>query len=106
MDAETALVYVTVGSREEGLKIARALVGERLVACANVLGEAVSVYRWEEWVQEDPEVVMVAKTVADKIEVVVGRVKELHGYDCPCVVALPILGGIPDFLDWIRRETE
>ena len=106
MDAETALVYVAVGSREEGLKIARALVGERLVACANVLGEAVSVYRWEGRVQEDPEVVMVAKTVADKIEVVVGRVKELHGYDCPCVVALPILGGNPDFLDWIRRETE
>ncbi len=99
-------MYVTVGSREEGLKIARALVGERLAACANVLGEAVSVYRREGRVQQDSEVVMVAKTAADKIEAVVGRVKELHGYDCPCVVALPILGGHPDFLDWIRRETE
>jgi periplasmic divalent cation tolerance protein len=106
MDAETVLVYVTAGSREEALKIARALVEERLAACANVLGEAVSVYRWGGRVHEDPEVVMVAKTVADKLGAAVARVKELHGYECPCVVAVPIAGGNPDFLDWIGRETE
>ena len=76
------------------------------VACAIVLGEAVSVYRWEGRVHEDAEVVMVAKTVADKLGAAVARVKELHGYECPCVVAVPIAGGNPDFLDWIGRETE
>ncbi len=98
-------IYVTVPSREEGLRIGRALVEERLAACANVLGGLTSVYWWDGAVQEDPETALVLKSRADRVDRVTARVKELHSYSCPCVVALPIAGGNPEFLDWIRTET-
>ncbi len=100
-----SLVYVTAKDRGRALTIARALVAERLVACANVIDGAVSVYRWEGKVQEESEAIMVAKTIAAKMPQVIARVKELHGYDCPCVVSLPIADGNPAFLDWITAET-
>ena len=98
------LLYMTAGDREEALALARMLVGERLAACANVLGAATSVYRWDGSVQEESEVVLVAKTVEDRVEAVARRVREAHSYDSPCVVALPISGGDADFLAWIRDE--
>lgn len=98
-------IYVTVPSREEGLRIGRALVEERLAACANVLPGLTSVYWWEAKVQEDPEAALVLKSRADLVERLTERVRELHPYSCPCVVALPIAAGNPAFLDWIRAET-
>ncbi|RMG87562.1 MAG: divalent-cation tolerance protein CutA [Candidatus Dadabacteria bacterium] len=96
---------MTVPSREEGLRIGRALVEERLAACANVLPGLTSVYWWEGEVQEDPEAALVLKSRADLVERLTERVRELHPYSCPCVVALPIAAGNPAFLDWIRAET-
>ncbi|MGE5506423.1 MAG: divalent-cation tolerance protein CutA [Actinomycetota bacterium] len=101
----TVLVYVTAGSREEAVKIARGLVESRLVACANVLDGATSLYWWEGAVQEEREAVLIAKTAAEKVEAVIARVKELHSYTCPCVVAVPIKAGNPGFLQWIEAET-
>ena len=100
------LLYVTAGDREEALALARMLVGERLAACANVLGESASVYRWQGAVQEEGEVVLVAKTVEDRVEAAARRVREAHSYDSPCVVALPISGGDADFLSWVRDEVQ
>ncbi len=98
------LLYMTAGDREEALALARMLVGERLVACANVLGAAASVYRWDGAVQEEDEVVLVAKTVEDRVDAAARRVREAHSYDSPCIVALPISGGDADFLSWLREE--
>ena len=98
------LLYMTAGDREEALALARMLVGERLAACANVLGAATSVYRWQGAVQEEDEVVLVAKTVEDRVDAVARRVREMHSYDSPCVVALPISGGDADFLAWVQEE--
>ncbi len=98
------LLYMTAGNREEALALARMLVGERLAACANVLGGATSVYRWQGEVQEEGEVVLVAKTVERQVDAVVRRVRGMHSYDSPCIVALPISGGDPDFLAWVREE--
>ncbi len=98
------LLYMTAGDREEALALARLLVGERLAACANVLGEATSVYRWEGAVQEEGEIVLVAKTVEDRVEDAARRVRETHSYDSPCIVSLPISGGDADFLSWIGEE--
>ena len=100
-----AMIYITVGSRDEALAIARTVVEERLAACANVLSGATSVYWWEGAVQEDGEVPMILKTREDLVEPLVERVRELHSYDCPCVVALSIAAGNPDFLSWIAGET-
>ncbi len=102
---EFSLLYVTAGSAEDARAIGRSLVEERLAACANVLDGMTSVYRWEGTVQEDREAVLIVKTRRSLVEEATARIKALHGYDCPCVVALPITGGNADFLDWLGAET-
>lgn len=99
------MIYVTAGSREEALRIGRAVVEDRLAACANVLPGITSMYWWEGTVHEEDETALVLKTRQDLVDRVIAKVKELHGYDCPCVVALPITGGNGEYLDWISRET-
>ena len=98
-------VYVTVSNPAEAEEIARALVGERLVACANVQSGVWSLYWWQGKVQSDSEAALTLKTRAGKLDAVVERVKTLHSYECPCIVATPIVAGTSDFLDWIVKET-
>lgn len=100
-----SVIYVTASSKEEALRLARALVQDRLVACANVIDGATSVYWWEGEVRDAPEALMVAKTRTENVEAVIARVKAEHSYSCPCVVALPIEAGNPAYLDWIQAET-
>ncbi len=97
--------YVTAGSREEALKIGRALVEQRLAACANVIAGMTSVYWWESALEEATEAVLVLKTRAELVPRLTDRVKELHSYDCPCVVAWTIDDGNPDYLRWVREES-
>jgi periplasmic divalent cation tolerance protein len=103
MDA--SWIYVTAKSGEEAESIARALVEQRLVACANVLGEIGSIYRWDGEIRSESEVAFIVKTRASLVEQVVARITEMHSYSCPCVVALPIEGGNLDYLEWIQAET-
>ena len=103
---EPCMIYVTAPNRDEAVRIGRALVEARLAACANVTDGVTSVYWWEGEVQEDAEVSLILKSRADLVEAVVARVKAEHSYSCPCVVALPIRDGNPDFLAWIARETK
>lgn len=100
-----AMIYVTAGSRDEALVIARDIVGERLAACANVIDGLTSVYRWQGETREDPEAALIVKTRHELVDQVIERIRRLHGYDCPCIVVLPIIGGNPDFLEWIINET-
>lgn len=102
---ELRLLYITAASREEARRIGRALVEERLAACANVIDGMESVYWWEGKLTEDREAVLVAKTRAALVDAVITRVKALHSYTMPCVVALPILAGNPAYLDWPAAET-
>ena len=97
--------YVTAGSREEALAIGRVIVEERLAACANVLDGMSSVYWWQGALQQASEAVLILKTRAELVERLTARIRELHSYDCPCVVALRIDGGNPAYLDWIAAET-
>lgn len=105
MSDSTMLVYLTAPNRDEALALARTVVGERLAACANLLGDITSVYWWDGRLNEDREVALILKTRADLVEVLTARLRELHSYTCPCVVALPIASGNPAFLDWIAVET-
>lgn len=102
---KAVLVYVTAGSRAEALEIGRACVEERLAACANVLGEIASLFWWEGKVQEESETPLILKTRPDLVAPLITRIKALHSYSVPCVVAVPIIEGNPDFLDWIVKET-
>lgn len=98
-------LYVTTSGPDEAETIARTLIGERLVACANVLGEARSFYWWNGAVEDTVETVLVLKTKRTLVDAATQRIKALHSYDCPCVIALDIDGGNTDFLNWIAKET-
>ncbi len=100
------LVYITCGSKEEGAKIARSLLNERLVACANIYEGVDSLYWWEGKIEEGREAVIIAKTTEKRLDQVIAKVKSLHSYSCPCVVAYKIDAGNPDFLKWIEEETK
>jgi periplasmic divalent cation tolerance protein len=103
--SDARFIYVTAASRDEALRIGRALVEERLAACANLIEPATSIYWWDGKVQSETEVILVMKSRADLVERLTARVKALHSYAVPCVVALPIEAGNPDYLRWIASET-
>jgi periplasmic divalent cation tolerance protein len=97
--------YITTATRDDALQIAQALLGERLIACANVLDGIISVYRWEGQIREDREAVLILKSRTELTERVTARVRELHAYDCPCVEWWPADSGNPDYLKWVENET-
>lgn len=99
-------VYVTSAGPDEAKRIAVEIVGERLAACANILPNMESVYWWDGKLQNDSETVLLLKTRKELADAVIRRVKELHSYSVPCAVALPIVEGNPDYLDWIKEETK
>lgn len=103
--SEPVLLYVTAANRKEAGEIAHALVDAGLVACANIMSPHTAVYRWEGEVKSDKEVAIIMKTRRDLVIHASERVKAMHSYDVPCVVAMPIVAGNPDFLQWIDRET-
>ena len=103
--APLRFVYMTTPDREVARRIGRTLVEERLAACVNVLDGMESIYWWEGALEEAREAVLIAKTRGDLLEALTARVKALHPYTCPCVVALPIVGGHAAYLDWLVAET-
>ncbi len=101
-----SLVYVTAENEAQAVELGRTVVVERLAACANILPGMRSIYRWQDALEEASEAVLLLKTADTRAAALVERLLELHPYDCPCVVTVPLSGGNPDFLRWIRSETE
>lgn len=97
-------VYITCKNEEEALSIGKTVVQDQLAACANLLPGMRSVYMWKEELQVDEEVVLILKTHDALFADLTEQVIELHSYDVPCVVALPILGGNPAYLEWMAGE--
>lgn len=95
------VVLMTAPSEEEGAKLARTLVAERLCACVNIMPKVRSIYRWEGAICDEPEVMMIAKSTSSMAASIVKRVKELHSYDVPEIICLPIATGSGEYLDWI-----
>jgi len=99
-------VFVTASSNEEAQRIARAAVDERLAACANVVGPVASRYWWQGRVEEASEVLLILKTRQELVDAVAARVRALHSYTVPEVIAIPIVGGNSDYLAWIEESTQ
>ena len=99
------LVYITSGSLEEAKKIGQILVEQNMVACVNLLENMTSIYKWEDKLDEDLEVVIIGKTRKSLMPKLIETVNSLHSYDCACILELPIQGGNPEFLKWIVTET-
>ncbi|WP_149194252.1 divalent-cation tolerance protein CutA [Luteimonas suaedae] len=91
--------------RDVAARIADTLVGERLAACVNVLPGVRSVYRWQDTVEHDDEVLLLIKTAPARLDALTARIVALHPYELPEVLAVESAGGLPAYLDWIAQET-
>ena len=98
-------VYCTTSTIAEGQRIAKTIVEAKLAACVNLIPKMHSIYEWQGKIEESEEVVLIAKTTADCFERLKQTIIEHHSYECPCIVALPMIGGHQDFLEWIRSQT-
>ena len=100
-----SLVYINTADRAEALMIGRALVEAGLVASANVVPDISSVYYWQGEVKQRSEAVLILKTKSVLLDDIVNRVQALHSYECPAIVAVPVTGGNPNYLEWLERKT-
>ncbi|WP_456474551.1 divalent-cation tolerance protein CutA [Candidatus Pyrohabitans sp.] len=101
-----AVVFITAKDAAQAREIARRLVEERLAACANIIEKVTSIYWWRGKLEEEEEVLILIKTLKEKVPAIIERVKELHTYEVPEVIALPIVEGSEDYLRWLEEEVE
>jgi periplasmic divalent cation tolerance protein len=105
MNTDICEVVVTAGDAETLVKLTRTLVEERLAACGQNIASIRSIYRWDGAVQDDPEARVGLHTRTGLVPELVERVKSLHSYDVPCVIALPVVAGNSDYIHWVIAET-
>jgi periplasmic divalent cation tolerance protein len=105
VDEEFCEVVITAADAEWLAGFTRALVEERLAACGHQIAAIRSIYRWEGAVHDEPEARVALHTRRALVPAVVARAGELHPYDVPCVIALPLEGGSPAYLGWLAAET-
>lgn len=103
---ELRMLYVTTGNRDEARRIGKVLVEEKLCACVNILDPMESLYWWDGEVQNDKETVLIVKTTRELVAEVTQTIKNLHSYDVPCVISLPLSAeeGNLEYLTWIRKS--
>jgi periplasmic divalent cation tolerance protein len=101
-----ALIYITTSGEEESEKIAKTLLEERIVACANIIPSMKSFYWWEGEIEEDTESILFLKTRSDKLDTIIRRVKDIHSYDIPCILEISIQSGSEDYLKWLEDSLQ
>jgi periplasmic divalent cation tolerance protein len=99
------VAFITASNEDEAAKISRALVESRLAGCVNIIRNIRSIYSWQGKIEDEPEVLMIAKTRKPLLDALMKRVKELHSYTVPEIIALPIVEGSEDYLKWLREVT-
>lgn len=102
------LVYITTKDKAEAKKIGRTIVEERLAACVNIIEGMESIYRWEGEIKEDEECILIVKTPYHNVKEVTERVKEMHSYDCPCVISLQLTEqeGNQEYQHWLIKNSK
>ncbi len=101
-----AIVEVTTSGAEESKAIGKKVVEERLAACANIIQDITSYYWWKDELQEDSESILLLKTRSEMVDELIDRIKKLHSYENPSIVAFPIEQGSRIYLKWIDEETK
>jgi periplasmic divalent cation tolerance protein len=101
---EINMIYITAGSKDEAKRIGKALIGNGLAACVNIIENMTSMYMWDGKLQDANETILIVKTTKERVSDLIEKVKSLHSYDCPCIVSLPVSGGNPAFLKWVAEE--
>ena len=97
-------IFITASGSEEAGKIAEVLLNQRKAACVNIVPKVSSLFWWQNKLDSAEESLLIVKTKASYLDDIVRWVKEIHSYEIPEIIALPIVGGNPDYLDWIDRE--
>lgn len=105
-DKDVVVIYSTCPDAQTATTIGRALVEDRLAACVNILPDMRSIYRWDGAISEDREVVLIAKSQRGLVQEVTVRIRALHPFDTPAVVALDVIDGSADYLTWVLAETK
>ena len=100
-----AVIMVTAAGIDQAKEIAHALVEEEIVACVNILDGMLSIFRWKGKIEEGNECLLIIKTRMTRVADVISRVKSIHTYDVPEIIALPIIDGNPSYLQWIEEVT-
>lgn len=103
---DACVVLVTCATEDAAVALTTTLVEERLAACGNILPGIRSIYRWQGAVQQDTEVLLLLKTMHARVPALSARIRELHTYDLPEVLAVPVLGGLHAYLNWIAESTQ
>lgn len=107
MEASPYIVLlITTATAEEAQRISRVLLEQKKVACVNILPRVNSLFRWQGKLDSAEESLLIVKTKASQLSEIVPLVKELHSYDIPELIALPIIGGNQDYLEWIEKEVK
>ena len=99
------VIFITTSSLDEAKKLGRTLVEEKLVACSNIIPSVHSIYRWQGELCDGEEALMVLKTKKELFSQIEARVKELHSYLVPEIIAMPIIEGSENYLSWVKGET-
>ena len=102
---KAVVVLTTTSSNDEAKNIAKRLVNERIVACANVIPGIESIYRWEGKVCDEKEWLLLIKTTEEQLPVLKSLLQEIHSYECPELIVLPIVDGLPAYLEWLAEST-
>jgi periplasmic divalent cation tolerance protein len=102
---EVSVVFVTVGKEAEAVEIAQTLVREQRVACVNIVSGVRSIYRWKGEVCDDQEWLLIMKTRTSLIASLRDRIRDLHSYEVPEIIAFPIDQGLPEYLNWVLENT-
>ena len=100
------IVFMTASTKEEAVKIICALLEERLIACANIIDHVSSLFWWQEKIEEEKEVLAIMKSHESLFKKLSKRLTELHSYEVPEILALPIVNGLPSYLDWMKGYLE
>ena len=105
-DAEYIVIFVTVSDKQEADRITEVLLNERKAACVNILSGVNSKFWWKGEIDSTEESLLIIKTRASVLDQVISLVKELHSYEVPEIIALPIIGGNDDYLRWLHDEVK
>jgi periplasmic divalent cation tolerance protein len=103
---EALVVYITAPNEDEAAKIARTLVEEKLAACVNIVPGIRSIYSWQGKIEDEQEVLMIVKTRYKHFKALKAKVLDMHSYTVPEIIALPIVDGSEEYLDWLKKATK
>jgi periplasmic divalent cation tolerance protein len=106
VESKFIVVFITIDTPANAQKLADKLLSARKTACVNIIPKVSSQYRWQGKIEKADEVMLVVKTRAALLDELIALVKENHPYSIPEIIALPIIGGNPDYLSWLDKETK